>query len=602
MTPSPDQSGRRRPLSAPAVPRRQRLRQLAQDYQWPIIISLLIASLLLGFIGFKEYAAAAGLRASPLDLLYLTLQLGVLESGAVTGAVSWELEIARWSLPILTAYTAVLAAAVVFRKQLQLARLWFIRDHVIVCGLGRKGVLLAHRLAERGFKIVVIERDPGNPHLGHCLDQGAIALEGDATDPALLRKAAVERARYLIAVCDEDGANAEIAVNAQELVAGRRRKALTCVIHLVDPQLCELLRERELGMETAAAFRLEMFNIYDRGARVLLGEHPAFADDANGSQSPHVLVVGLGQLGESLVVHMAREWYESRGEKGSPLSISVVDPAAGKKLRLLHSRYPKLSRCCELIPYPAHPEGSEFLEAGFLFDSGSVGGFCRIYVCLEDPTVGLQAALALRHQLDRDQPPIVVRMPEGAGLATLLKGPGSFRNVHPFGLLERTCTPDLVLGGTHEVIAQGLHAAYLRERQRSGAPLEAERALVPWDELPADLQESNRLQVDQIGLRLRSAGYGIKPLTDWEAVSFAFESHEVDLMAQQEHERWMAERQRQGWRFDPERKDSRLKSHPDLLPWDDLADLAREKNRQAVTALPVLLARAGFQVYRLHSE
>ena len=202
----------------------------------------------------------------------------------------------------------------------------------------------------------------------------------------------------------------------------------------------------------------------------------------------------------------------------------------------------------------------------------------------------------------RDQPPIVVRMPEGAGLATLLTGPNSFRNVHPFGLMERTCTPVLVLGGTHEVIAQGLHAAYLQERQRSGAPLGAERALVPWDELPADLQESNRQQVDQIGLRLRSAGYGIKPLTDWEAASFAFESHEVDLMAQQEHERWMAERKRQGWRFDPERKDPRLKFHPDLLPWDDLASLARDKNRQAVAALPALLARAGFQVYCLRPE
>ncbi len=596
MTTSRRQFGSR---ARSALSLRWRLRQWIHDYQWPIIIALLLGSLMLGYVGFDKYTDASGLQASRLDLLYLTLQLAMLESGAVTGDVSWELEVARWLVPTLTAYTAVLAAAVVFRKQIQLARLWFIRDHVIIGGLGHKGTLLAQRLAERGFRMVVIERDQNNPHLADCMDQGAIVLEGDATDPAMLHKAVVKRARYLIGVCGQDGDNAEIAVNAQHLVEGRKRYPLTCIIHLVDLQLCDLLREREIGMETAADFRLEIFNIYDRGARVLLSEHPPIAEDSDGSESPHVLVVGLGELGESLIVHMAREWYERHGEEARQLRISVIDQAAKAKVQLLHSRYTKMSHCCQLIPFPIDSESSEFYNAAYLFDSGSAATFHRIYVCLDEPTVGLQAALALRNQIDSHQPPIVVQMPEDVGLATLLQGPGSYPNIRPFGLLERTCTPDLVLGGTHELIAQGLHAAYLRERQESGVAMGSERALVPWELLPPDLQESNRQQVDHIGMRLRAAGYGIKPLTDWNASSFSFERQEVEIMAQHEHERWRKERLDQGWRFDPLLKDPKVKTHPDLVPWKELDDSAREKNRQAISVLPVLLARAGFQVYRL---
>lgn len=36
-----------------------------------------------------------------------------------------------------------------------------------------------------------------------------------------------------------------------------------------------------------------------------------------------------------------------------------------------------------------------------------------------------------------------------------------------------------------------------------------------------------------------------------------------------------------------------------MVPWDDLSEPEREKDREAVRSLPVFLARTGFQVYRL---
>ena len=576
-----------------------RLRQIWRDYQWPLLLVLLATSLLLGYVGFAKYAAATGAALSPPDILYLTLQLATLESGAVSGPVSWELEVARWLVPTVTAYTALLAAAVLFRKQLQMIRLWFMRGHVIICGLGAKGHLLAQSFRDRGYGVVAIEQDPENQRIPLCRERGIVVLTGDAAEPALLRKAAVQRASHLVSVCGEDGTNAEVAMAARPLAAARKRGALTCSIHLLDPNLWELLREQELGAEAVPTFRLEMFNVFERGARILLREHPATAKQDG---ADHFLVIGLGRLGQSLVVHAARDWHQKHAGSERILHISLVDGAAEGKARALCRRYPQLSACCKLTALQMGLDDASFQGADILEASGEGAKFDIIYICLADHARGLQVALSLRHQLACDRPPIVVRMPRDSGLATLLRDQDgaapAFRNVQTFALLERTCTPDLILGGTHELLAQAVHAEYLRQRDAEQDP-EQDRARVPWEDLPEDLKASNRRQVDHIRLNLSAAAYGIKPLTDWLAASYQFEEDEVEQMARREHDRWMEERQRRGWVYGQQDKDARARTHPDLVPWESLSKAAKDKDRQSVRALPKLLARAGFQAYRL---
>jgi hypothetical protein len=109
------------------------------DYQWALLGVLWLAGLGLGYTGFARHAAALGKEASPLDLIYLTLQLISMESGSVSQPVPWELEVARLLLPIVAAYTAIKALTSVFRQQIDRLRLNFYRNHVVICGLSRKG-------------------------------------------------------------------------------------------------------------------------------------------------------------------------------------------------------------------------------------------------------------------------------------------------------------------------------------------------------------------------------------------------------------------------------------------------------------------------------
>jgi hypothetical protein len=71
-------------------------------------------------------------------------------------------------------------------------------------------------------------------------------------------------------------------------------------------------------------------------------------------------------------------------------------------------------------------------------------------------------------------------------------------------------------------------------------------------------------------------------------------------MARMEHERWTNEKRAQGFTYGP--RDPEKKTNPNLLPWEELPDEAKNFNRDAVRELPVLLEMSGFQIYRLHGK
>jgi hypothetical protein len=98
---------------------------------------------------------------------------------------------------------------------------------------------------------------------------------------------------------------------------------------------------------------------------------------------------------------------------------------------------------------------------------------------------------------------------------------------------------------------------------------------------------------------LEVIGYGLAPLTDWDAEAFRFSVDQVEQMARSEHDRFVAERLAAGWTYAPGPKDLARKLSPDLVSWEELPESEREKDRAAVRGLPRFLARAGLQVYRV---
>lgn len=585
---------------------RKRLRRWLGDHKWLLIGALWVVAGALGYVGFSRHLLAIGEPSSSWDVLYLTIQLFVLQSGSVSGPVTWELQAARFLAPAMTAYTAIQALATVFHEQLKMFRLRFFRNHIVICGLGRKGWLLAKGFCEKGERVVVVERDSDNGMLRLCREHGAITLIGNATAPTLLRSARVGRAKYVISVCGGNGTNAEVAVHARELVRGRKGKALTCLAHIYDLGLCILLREREIAMAKPDEFRLELFNVFETGARVLLEEYPPFDNTAGiPGLKPHLVVVGVGRMGESIVVNAARKWSDRSDTRGERLRITLIDKEVERRKESLCLRYPQLEETCELVPRQMDVRFPEFERADFLFND--IGG-CNvtiIYICLDDDSLSLGAALTLRQQLGSLEIPIVVRMIHDAGLATLLPieedKHKSLATVHAFGLLDCTCTPDLILRGTYEILARAIHEEYVQHEREKGHTLETNPSMVPWDKLPESLKESNRRQAEGIRSKLEAIGCDIAITTDWSPQLVEFSPEEVELMAEMEHDRWVRDRLAAGWRYD-RIKNLERKASPYLVPWAQLSEEIKDRDRNTVRAIPALLAKVRFQVYRVRKE
>ena len=578
---------------------------LWRDLEWPVVGLLAGASMVLGYVGYAaQFAALSPGLYSALDILYLDLQLFVLQLASVDPPLHPALNIARFLAPAVAGYTALQALGALFAEQTQSLRLRTLRGHVVIGGLGRKSLILTEGFLERGQTVVIIEQDDENDLVRQCRDLGAIVLIGDASQEWLLRKAGVRRASHLFALCGDDGANADIAVQASRVTEGRSGEPLTCVVHVFDAQLCTLLRERELEAAASGRLRLEFFNVFDLGARVLLEEHPVVSAGAGAAgRVPHVVIVGLGRLGECVLVHAARQWQASSPPPGGRMRVSLVDRRARPIADAWAVRYPALRRLCDLVPLDIDVNSAAFQQAAFLTAVPAGSERASVFVCLDDDSIGLSAGLALADRARDQEPAIVVRMSQIAGLATLVTDGGvgrGFSRLQAFGLLDRTCQPDQMLRGTHEVLARGIHEEYVRQQTALGLIRDEHPELLPWGELSAALKESNRRQADDIGNKLIAVRCGAAPLLDWDEPLVEFGEDEIERLARLEHERWMAEKRRDGWRLGP-RKDAAARVHPSLVPYDELPAAEQKKDRDAVRQIPPLLARLGFRVCRLRT-
>jgi voltage-gated potassium channel len=90
-----------------------------------------------------------------------------------------------------------------------------LRDHIIVCGLGRVGEQVAHQLAENKIPFVVIEQDRKRVEM--CNTNNWLYITGDATLDDQLVKAGIERARGLISAVRNDTDNVFITLTARAL-------------------------------------------------------------------------------------------------------------------------------------------------------------------------------------------------------------------------------------------------------------------------------------------------------------------------------------------------------------------------------------------------
>ncbi len=583
----------------------------------PILILLTVAVVALGVAGFAAYAKVSGSHWSLPELLYRTLMLFAVQGGEVgdSAQMNLALEAARFLAPALTVYAALLTILSVFSEQwakLKI-RLWF-RQHIVICGLGGIGYRLACRCRAAGWRVVVIERDTDSDHIVPCRNRGIIVLIGDARDPFMLIRAKVARAQHVVVICGDDGTNVEVGMALRRAVPAGRKDTLSCILHLLDANTCELLSERELRHPEREPVRLHFFNVYQRAVQALLRTHPLVDRDDEKNQPatcPNLLVVGLGCMGQSFVGEVARLWH--RKHKGKPpcrLPITVIDRAASTALPALRARQPVLDQLCDFATVDldlasADGQRGEFLRADP--QNPKRPAFTHIYVFFAEDARSLSAALQLQRQLrirfgkPGETVRITVRTLYHTGLGELLlEEQGALALLQPFAFFESVCDPGLLPDTATEMLARAFHRDFLlseAKARRKDPQLPRKATDRPWEELDEDTRRSNRARADAIEKQLSDLGLRLRPRSDWNAPYFEFTPAEIEELAKHEHARWCEERRSQGWRHSL-RRDTARKLHPDLVEWPELRESSKDFNRESCARIPFLLADFDFEVFR----
>lgn len=621
-----------------------------------ILAGLAIVTLVLGTIGHFQYLSAVNTYATSavsdstsqgrqdlpapahdkptgvhlwLDSLYFTIQLFVLNSVFETPPVP-ALHVARWTAAGVSFGAvgyAVTAFLLLWVGRIRIRR-W--KDHYIICGLGHWTIALIKELYERKKKVVVIEKNPRDELIPTCTQRGIPVIIGDATTEAILGRASLRQATCLIAFSNDDGTNIEITLAARRLLQSSpaENRPLTCYTQVVDRELMQTFEHHVSLGEPGGSLDVQLFNSYEIAARQAVAEAISHVttEQLEAVESVHLILLGLSPMGESVVLQAVRNFHFGPHQS---FKVTVVEPNR-QAVDAFFARYPALP---ELCAYRAEiGTGVEQTIRGLITDAVcDPKQLVFLAVCFAGDKPSLDSVLRLPRDVLVRGVPIYLWLSSPIGLPRVLESavgrdtglPGEIR---PFGLPEQCAGPDAIMRPELDAVAKAIHDDYRTERLRQALEqkgmafpdtvdeleshisqhfdLRKNLAMLPWEILREEYRNSNRQQADHLPFKLLSVDwYAAKEPSspDDKRVDFSKRTEElekaVELLAEIEHRRWIAERRLAGWVLG-EKRDAELRQSPHLVPWEKLEDNVRVYDRQVIEALPRQLERVGLKLYQ----
>ncbi|HEY3798536.1 MAG TPA: RyR domain-containing protein [Caulobacteraceae bacterium] len=484
----------------------------------------------------------------------------------------WRFRVARWTGVVVLFSTVLLALATLLQRRIATAMARRMKQSVVVIG--------GDALATTAFE-VALQTGKSLLWLGAPTFDAPtlreIALPWPTQDRAQAVRDHVRRAEHMVIAHHDD---------AEALTLARAARSADPTAHIT-----VLMRDVHLAEEVSATLNEARTRVLSQGtiaARALNIDHPPFLiAKERGHSRIHALIIGYGQTGQAiardLIVNCRTTYLDLP-------RITVIDPQARALEGVLRVRAPEIDACAqpsfvtgEISGRAVHPEPAKIAAA---LDAG--GPITAAYVCLANDLDALSAAAMLQSLLraiDVDAPPIFVRVREfniiaptgGRGLDALI----------PFGDLPSLLEASEFLSDSPDVAARAFCEAYRINLAPALRDDPNNRSAYPWDRLDETYRQANRDAVAHIHAKLASAGIdpalwrgkvALPQLCNGQRL-FA-DAAELETLAELEHERWLAQRRMDGWRWtDRPKRDDARRLHPSLIAYADLADDVKEYDR-----------------------
>jgi voltage-gated potassium channel Kch len=571
------------------------LRRIREN-KWLIILIFGATGFILGWWGYYRHYHDDGWTLT--DITYVTMRLFLINVNEYGTSKYWQLEAGRFILPLVSSYAVVLIVLKLFSEKIKYMKIKRWRNHVVICGLGDKGYLLARDLIKKN-RVVVIEQDPNNLKIEPCLELGITIIHGDATQKFTLERAGLIKAKYLFAITGSDVTNTEIALKQEKIVTRSNKKSnCVCYVHMRNRKLCELIEKNyKRSMKGKKELSVKYFNIYEYSARLIFDKFPPDLYSSKEDDKPyHALIFGFGCLGESLVIQALKVGHYPDGKE---LRMTIIDANAKAKAIGFYDRYPEVKNInnieLDFVDINVDESGFFNLESvlPIIKDDPSIA-----YLCYEDDVNNITTAFQLNEKELSSDLPVVINILDKVDFASVLKREMDTTKeksrYHIFRTIKDACTERIIVGNELDRMAQVIHREYLRKRKEEGTLDPKKPSHRKWEGLPEVFKDANRQQSDHIDVKLRAIGSEMREGTGPESIK-KFTEKEVEMLGKMEHYRWNAEKYLNDWVLGNDRK--KLQS-PYLVSWEELSEDIREYDREAVRNVPNILASGGFGIYR----
>ena len=625
-----------------------------------IVAILLLVTLVFGMVGHYQLSLDANKGLSAWTILYQTIKLFIIDGAHTNGNVNGFLEVARWSGAAVASITIVTILVRLFSQRvLSVLVRAFAKDHVILCGLGAPEEgreRLVKQMREIGKPVVVLEPDPGHPSLETCRAAGAVCLVGAAEEAYDLERAKLKRSSAVVILGAEDRRNIDVLGDAVKMLPGTDEQTtekrelplasakpnhVSFVVQVREPGLLEVLKRHRLHWDPKDRVHLRLFSTHEMAARAMLRETRLHK---NGRRLEKILLVGVGRegrMGDALAMraikdnyldHLAAQHAASQAagdvkadpEQQDALEIHVLDRDSDDWSKSITARAKFLYNVNEILPI----KGMRASRCGFSATTTwdlSKQNYSAVFVCIADESLAVLQATRIADQLAKagsyDTPVIVRVREEATGFGKLFREQGHLgfaKNITPVGTHDRMFDIVASMHPTVEMVAQVLHQDYLSllEKQidiadaKDKASLENRPANRNWTALDEKYRESNRALARRLQdlMAIRDHRKHVKrryrmEFTPTELFDpfehYRLTDEELEIMAALEHGNWYDEQHRNGYEYAPTRwddKKNKISYSPDLVTWDKLVPDGKERCRNIVRRLPLVLAKADYQI------
>ena len=508
---------------------------------------MLICGILTVFFSFLGHSIENGFFSGFLKSAYQTLAL-------LLGNYDFKATniVSKCSLYIAIVFTLFFYCSVFIKLLGKKLRTWFFlkffaKNHIVICGAGDMGYALAKDILNKhqDKKLLVVDINPTNDNVNSICTLGGYAISGNAIDKDVLNKLNITKAEKIILMTGKDISNLEILDAITKVIPEADKNdpdnEKNIYIHLESKENYEILqsiKEKEndkvsqsiktkkdkLNSEildditkvipeadkndpdnekniyihlSSSMINIRAFSVYDNAAQTLFMKHPLGENvDTIDNDSVNLAIVGFDAAGLSVLY---RALALGHFFNGKPLNVTIFDNNHEKKRAEFLKLYPISLKAGGIINW-----NIDFKDDGELFNKDGIENFTQIIFCKTNVQASLtDIARIIKNQsahLENKQFFIFIDKHDGIkGIANDIKIDNKNKmDIIPFGNFSQICSYDVVVNEIYDKMAEKADQRY-NDLHDPGTKHETK-----WDILSPFLQDSNRMQVEHLPIKLKA--------------------------------------------------------------------------------------------------